>query len=67
MPRPRYIPCTADEMIAHALNRPVRYVYAPAMHQEIAGRIEAVAMFSGNFADGYRSAMEDILDMLEGE
>ncbi|MFA6168380.1 MAG: hypothetical protein WC700_17285 [Gemmatimonadaceae bacterium] len=67
MPRSRYISCTADELIAHAHEMPVRYVYAPALHDEIAGRIEAVAPFCGKFAEGYRSALEDILDMLEGE
>ena len=70
MSHSRYIPCNPDELVAHALNRPMRYVYAPALQDEIAGRIAAVSEFNGRFADGYRSALEDILAMLtppEGE
>lgn len=67
MRRSPYIPITADELCAFASGRPYRVIVAPAMRQELEARIARVEPYRGRYVEGYRSALAEILDLLDTE
>lgn len=67
MSGPAFIPMTFDELRAYANGLPVRCVHSRALTEEIVKRMERAAEFRGRFAEGYISALSEVLDLLTPE